>query len=760
MYKSYDFASLERETQKHYEESNPFYIDTINKHSLAEKYYCLSMFPYPSGSELHMGHMRNYTIGDCISRLKRVKGYSVLQPMGWDAFGLPAHNAAIKNNMSPDKWTFMNIENMRQSLKSMGFAYDWSKEIYTCKPEYYGPQQFFFLQLLERGIAYRKSSWVYWDPVDKTVLANEQVIDGKGWRSNAPVEKRNIAQWFIRASYYASELYHDLDDIDQWPENLVKMQRQWIGKSDGVHIDYDLFESIPGCDIKGIKVFTTRLESLMGVQALALAPGHPVSLELAKRSDEVKEFINRATVLSEKEEHTSSLDWDTQLQVVHPVSKIRLPLWISNRVRDEYATEAMHISPAYDTIDAEFVQRHGIEPQEHNGEIPTFETATHYRLRDWGISRQRSWGCPIPVVHCNKCGIVPELPERLPILTDSPIDTTCPKCNSTALRESDTFDTFIESSWYYARYICPDSKDFLTDNVHDFLPVDCYIGGIEHANLHFLYARLFYRLMRDVGYLDMSRLKGKEPFVKVITQGMVLMNGTKMSKSKGNTISPHKMTSTYGVDAVRMFILVAAPAAKDFEFKQSGITGIHRFLTRVYAYGSSIQEEISSQSLESCLLEDNQNEVSALIKLFNAGISDMEENKFNTAVSYAIKIFNTLQNMIDKKSARVAFRDLLKFMQPMAPHITHYLWRELIGGEILDCSYPAYIKEQSEFQSIVIQINGKFVGILKGNNLSKEIAVQHLKTLGAYKNLTSPNITRVIWIAEKVCNFILHEETN
>ena len=762
MYKSYAFQLIEIKVQDAWNKEKSFRLDTSFKISSdrGKNYYCLPMFPYPSGSHLHMGHMRNYTVSDCIARYKKLQGYRVLHTMGFDAFGLPAENAAIKNKVQPSQWTYDNISNMRSSLKSMGFGYDWSKELITCDPKYYVHQQKLFIQLFKKGLAFQKLSWVNYDPVDKTVLANEQVVNGRGWRSNALVEKRLIKQWFIKAASYAKELYDDLDKVKDWPDNLVSMQRKWIGRSRGRNFTYFLKEEVDG--INSIEVFTTLPESIVDAQAVLLALNHPISRSLASNDEEVKLFMAKAVILADRKA-LSTMSLKTHLKVYHPLSQKVLSVWISNLVKDERNAEAMHVAPNFSERDYAWMKENGldIDAAEKDVNLKDVELiskpAEYYRLRDWGVSRQRSWGCPIPIVYCRNCGVVAEDESRLPILTQSKLETTCPKCGRLAKREKDTFDTFVESSWYYARYICVDGDDILDRRVQNFLPVDCYIGGIEHATLHFLYARLFYRLMRDLNYLDMSKVDGKEPFKKVITQGMVLLNGTKMSKSKGNIISPSEITTLYGVDTARMFTLVSAPIAKDFEFNRAGVIGIYRFLERFYQFGSSISGNLSGvpRLKEYVKNYSGNDEIYAVLNLFNAAILDMSQDKFNTAASYTIKLMNEIYKVDHKLFAKSAYKDLLVLLHPIAPHITSYIWRNLVGGDILSVSYPTEIASKAK-KITVLQVNGRVFKSV-ANLESKDEALPYLLKSSYYCNMVNPKVVKIIYIKDKVCNFVLRE---
>ena len=608
MQQEYNPAEIEAYVQQYWQQEDTFHaVEDNNK----EKYYCLAMFPYPSG-QLHMGHVRNYTIGDVISRYQRMQGKNVLQPMGWDAFGLPAENAAIKNKVAPAAWTYDNIDYMRGQLQRLGLGYDWQRELATCTPEYYRWEQWLFTRLFEKGLVYKKTASVNWDPVDNTVLANEQVIDGRGWRSGALVEKRDIPQWFMKITDYADQLLKDLDQLDGWPEQVKTMQANWIGRSEGLQIEFD----VVGND-DNLAVYTTRPDTLMGVTYLAVAAEHPLSLKAAESNPELRAFIDECRKMETSEaamETAEKKGVATGLTAIHPITGEEVPVWVANFVLMGYGTGAVMSVPAHDQRDYEFAQKYGlsikqvIEPA-NNEECDlttvaftekgllvnsaqfdgltskdSFDTIaielekqnkgerqTNYRLRDWGMSRQRYWGTPIPIINCPDCGSVPvpeeDLPVRLPedVIIDgsgSPIKSMpefyqckCPKCGGDAERETDTFDTFFESSLYYARFTCPDNTESMLDErAKHWLPVDQYIGGIEHAVLHLLYARFFHKLMRDEGLVD-----GDEPFINLLTKGMVLKDGVKMSKSKGNTVDPQALIEQYGADTARLFTMFAAP---------------------------------------------------------------------------------------------------------------------------------------------------------------------------------------------------------
>jgi len=636
---SYNPQEIEQSVQQAWEQQDAFKAIEDDQR---EKFYCLSMFPYPSG-RLHMGHVRNYTIGDVISRYQRMQGKNVLQPMGWDAFGLPAENAAIKNKVPPAKWTYENIDYMRDQLKRLGFAYDWNRELATCHPKYYRWEQWFFTKLYEKGLVYKKKATVNWDPVDQTVLANEQVIDGCGWRSGAVVERKEIEQWFIKITAYADELLSDLEKLEGWPEQVKTMQSNWIGRSEGVEIKFD----VP--DHKALSVYTTRPDTLMGVSYVAIAAEHELAKHVAKNSSKVNDFIKSCKKTKVSEAEMSTLEKqgiNTGLFAIHPISSEKVPVWIANFVLAEYGSGAVMSVPAHDQRDWEFANKYGLEikpvivenkqdkivdvsenaftekgwlfnSQQFDGlssqqafekiaeyltENQKGEKQVNYRLRDWGVSRQRYWGCPIPMIHCLKCGSVPVPESDLPVLLPEDIDfdgassplnqlndfinVTCPSCGEAAKRETDTFDTFFESSWYFSRYCCVDNEEAMLDErVNYWMPVDQYIGGIEHAVLHLLYARFFNKLMRDEGLYQAD-----EPFKNLLTQGMVLKDGAKMSKSKGNTVDPEELINKYGADTVRLFVMFAAPPDHSLEWSDTAVEGSHRFINKLWRLVQNFNE--------------------------------------------------------------------------------------------------------------------------------------------------------------------------
>ncbi len=770
------------------------------------KYYCLSMFPYPSG-RLHMGHVRNYTIGDVIARYQRMQGRNVLQPMGWDAFGLPAENAAIQNRVPPARWTRQNIDYMRGQLKRLGFGYDWTRELATCDPAYYRWEQWFFLRLLEKGLVYKKTAPVNWCPHDQTVLANEQVIEGRCWRCDTPVERREIPQWFMKITAYAEELLAGLDELAGWPEQVRTMQRNWIGRSEGVELEF----AIAGGE-ETLTVYTTRPDTLMGVTYVAVAAEHPLALRAARDRPELAAFIDecrRAAVSEAALETMEKRGMDTGLEAVHPVSGETVPVWVANFVLMGYGTGAVMAVPAHDQRDHEFARRYGlpIRPVVYpadgsaldvseaaftdrgvlrdSGPFTGLDSAAafhaiaryleergrgrrriNYRLRDWGISRQRYWGAPIPVIECPDCGSVPVPDEDLPVVLPedvsfeeeggSPlqrmaafVETDCPRCGRPARRETDTFDTFMESSWYYARFACPDEEDAMLDErARYWLPVDQYIGGIEHAILHLLYARFFHRLMRDMGLVE-----GDEPFARLLTQGMVLKDGAKMSKSKGNTVDPQALIERYGADTVRLFIMFAAPPEQSLEWSDSGVEGAHRFLKRLWAFCQEHERAIPGalrdpghrQRLGGLAggLRDARREIHALLRQADY---DFARHQFNTVVSACMKLLRLLAELPATAGGEAAavraegLGILLRLLSPIAPHVAQYLWRALgYGEDILAADWPSPDDEALARDSIelVVQVNGRLRGRI---TVPADAQRAHIEAAA----LAEPNVQRFV----------------
>jgi len=803
MQTQYNPNLIEAEVQQLWEVQQPF---KVTENPDKEKFYCLSMFPYPSG-RLHMGHVRNYTIGDVISRYQRMLGKNVLQPMGWDAFGLPAENAAMQNNVPPAQWTRENIAYMRNQLKRLGFGYDWQRELATCNHDYYRWEQWLFIQLYQKGLVYKKTAPVNWDPVDQTVLANEQVIDGRGWRSGALVERREIPQWFLKITAYADELLQGLDSLEKgWPEAVRTMQRNWIGRSEGVEIHFKL-------DEEDLTVFTTRPDTLMGVTYMAVAAEHPLAKRVAIHQPPLAEFIaecGRGQTAEAALETMEKRGMDTGVRAIHPITGEKIPVWVANFVLMGYGSGAVMSVPAHDQRDFEFAQKYGlpIKPvivpagdydvaRSYNSLLESafvdkgvlihsasFDGLTseqafiaiakyleerkqgrrqvHYRLRDWGISRQRYWGCPIPMVDCPHCGTVPAAQNDLPVLPEyqdwsneflekgSPIkqdarfyQVECPQCGQDAKRETDTFDTFMESSWYYARYACPDNKTAMLDEkVHYWLPVDQYIGGIEHAILHLLYARFFHRLMRDEGLV-----KSDEPFTRLLTQGMVLKDGSKMSKSKGNTIDPQALIEMYGADTVRLFIMFAAPPEQSLEWSDSGVEGSSRFLKRLWKQVITHVEDHLPIKGELVNLAEDQRTLRRQLHETIAKVSDDIGRRmtFNTAIAATMELLNHLSradgsNPQTRTIVQEGLEAVVIMLSPIVPHITQVLW-QILGhqGLILDARWPtvdsqALAREQIE---LVVQVNGKVRGRIQ---VAMDTDSTTIETLA----LQEPNVQRFI----------------
>jgi len=812
----YTPGGIEARAQEFWEQQQTF---RVTEDSGREKYYCLSMFPYPSG-RLHMGHVRNYTIGDVISRYQRMQGKNVLQPMGWDAFGLPAENAAIQNRVPPAQWTHENIDYMRNQLRQLGFGYDWEREVATCDPEYYRWEQWFFTRLFEKGVVYKKTAVVNWDPVDNTVLANEQVIDGRGWRSGALVERREIPQWFLKITEYADELLNDIDKLDGWPEQVRTMQRNWIGRSEGIEMQF----GIAGRD-HVLPIYTTRPDTLMGVTYVAVAPEHPLAAEAAAGNAALADFIEacRVSGVSEAELATQEKKGiDTGLKAVHPISGEQVPIWAANFVLMEYGSGAVMSVPAHDQRDYEFAKANGIAIRQviypvNDQQAADLETAAfvekgilknsagfdgltseqafaaigdwleqagkgrrkvNYRLRDWGVSRQRYWGCPIPIINCAECGAVPvpeaDLPVTLPTdvtvdASGSPlkkmtafIETTCPQCGGRAERETDTFDTFFESSWYYARYTCADqTHGMLDERANYWMPVDQYVGGIEHAVLHLLYARFFNKLMRDAGLLVAD-----EPFTHLLTQGMVLKDGSKMSKSKGNTVDPQGLIDQYGADTVRLFTMFAAPPEQSLEWSDSGVEGASRFLKRLWklVYGhvrAGMPPELNIADLNAAQKAIRHSVHSTLAK-----VSDDVGRRytFNTAIAANMELMNTLSRFEDESAqGRAVMQEALDavvlMLSPIVPHITHALWYALGHQQaVVDCQWPA-VDESALVQAsiaLVVQVNGKVRGRIEvAPDASQEVIESMvMDEENVQKHIADKPVRKIIVVPGKLVNVV------
>lgn len=822
MHEQYQPSEIEPAAQSHWDAKDSF---KVNEQPGKDTYYCLSMFPYPSG-KLHMGHVRNYTIGDVIARYQRMLGKNVLQPMGWDAFGMPAENAAMKNQVAPAKWTYENIAYMKAQLKSLGLAIDWSREVTTCKPDYYRWEQWLFTRLFEKGVIYRKNGTVNWDPVDQTVLANEQVIDGRGWRSGALVEKREIPMYYFRITAYAEELLADLDKLDGWPEQVKTMQRNWIGKSFGADIVFDYDVDSIGIDGQ-LKVYSTRPDTLMGATYVAVAAEHPLATRAAENNPALAAFITECKAGSVAEADMATMEkkgMPTGQFVIHPLNGQKLPVFVANYVLWGYGEGAVMAVPAHDERDFEFankyrlpiVQVYRAEGKEFSNSewqdwyadkaglttvnsakydgldfqgafdaiVADLEAAEHgarktqFRLRDWGISRQRYWGCPIPIIHCPSCGDVPVPEDQLPVVlpedvvpdgSGSPLarmpefyTCTCPKCGAAAKRETDTMDTFVESSWYFARYASPQYDQGMVDPAaaNHWLPVDQYIGGIEHAILHLLYARFFHKLMRDEGLVNSD-----EPFTNLLTQGMVVaetyyrtlpnggkdwfnpadveierdskakivaarlksdglpveIGGTeKMSKSKNNGVDPQAMIEAYGADTCRLFMMFASPPDMSCEWSDAGIEGANRFLRRVWRLAHSHVSAGLPGALDIASLTDEQKAIRRAIHLAikQASTDVGQHHKFNTAIAQVMTLMNVLEKAPtaseqDRALLQEGLETVALLLAPITPHICHTLWQQLgKSGDIIDAAWPS-VDESALVQdtlTLVVQVNGKLRG--------------------------------------------------
>jgi leucyl-tRNA synthetase len=824
MIPTYNPQIIEEEAQTYWESNKAFQTkEDLN----LEKFYCLAMLPYPSG-ELHMGHVRNYALSDLIARHAHLEGKNVLQPMGWDAFGLPAENAAIKHNLPPAEWTEKNIKKMRKQFKLLGFAYDWSREITTCQPNYYRWEQWLFIQLFKQGLVYKKNAIVNWDPVDQTVLANEQVVDGKGWRSGAPVERREISQWFIKITDYAEQLLDGLDELTQWPEQVCQMQRHWIGRSEGSKIKFTVLKQPKN----PITVFTTRADTLMGVCFISIALEHPLAKIASANNPKLAAFIKKMTKTKVSEadiEKQAKKGLFTGLSAIHPLTKKHIPIWVTNFVLMEYGTGAVMGVPAHDQRDFEFANEYNlpmkavIKPSgknakdiiaeelteaftgpgilfnsdEFNGltskkailkitekcqQKNTGEHSVNYRLRDWGISRQRYWGTPIPIIYCKECGTLPvpekDLPVRLPtelipngqsspLKTDAGfIKVKCPECGKSAKRETDTMDTFVESSWYYTRYCCHDQDNsMLDDRAKYWTPVDQYVGGIEHAVMHLLYARFMHKVLRDMGLVNSS-----EPFTKLLTQGMILKDGAKMSKSKGNTVSPQSMVKQYGSDAVRFFIIFSAPPEQSLEWIDTGIEGAFRFIKKLWHLcleHKAVIIEINESKTFCSNFEDKQ--LSAVHSQLHFELKkinfDIKRQRFNTVASGAMKIVNLCQKIkMELNHAGSLLQEgisiALRILHPITPHITHHLWKELgFGDNILKGGWPKVNNKALVTESVemVVQINGKrraniSVLVNDSDETIKEAALsqERIKT-----HLVNKTIIKSIVVPKRLINLVV-----
>jgi len=819
MQHEYNARIIEKEAQEYWEKNDTF---VVTEDPSKEKYYCLSMLPYPSG-RLHMGHVRNYSIGDVISRYQKMLGKNVVQPIGWDAFGLPAENAAIKNEVPPASWTYENITHMKEQLIELGFGYDWSRELATCHPEYYKWEQWFFIKLFEKGLVYKKKAVVNWDPVDQTVLANEQVVDGCGWRSGAPVEKKEISQWYMKITDYADELLSDIQKLEGWPDAVRMMQTNWIGKSVGLDINFKIDES------SSLTVYTTRPDTLYGVTYLAIAAEHPVAIRAGKGNKKIQTFLDECIKMETAEAAMETMEKkgvDSGLKCIHPLTGEEISIWIANFVLMGYGTGAVMSVPAHDQRDYEFAKKYNIPRlnviSDTSGHVDTSKEAyvekgllvnsgeftglgfdeafdaiskklsglsmgekkINYRLRDWGVSRQRYWGCPIPIINCPSCGTVPEnlakLPVRLPenVAIDgagSPLkkmpnfsNTDCPKCGGMAQRETDTFDTFFESSWYFARYTCVDQKEAILDERANYwLPVDQYVGGIEHAILHLLYSRFFTKLLRDEGIVETG-----EPFTNLLTQGMVLKDGAKMSKSKGNTVDPQEMILKYGADTARLFILFAAPPTQDLEWSDSGIEGAHRFINKFFRLVTGFiasKKEVKASKIDASNLSEEQKSVRQKTHLALQKVGDDfgRRHSFNTAIATMMELNNSISRFNDATEQGMAIKQeaieiMIKCLSPVMPHVCHHLWFLLGGSDaVVESSWPkvdqsALVQENVQ---IIAQVNGKLrakiIAPLDSNNQAvQETAMSDEKIKRFTEN---KEIIKVVVVPNKLINIVVKD---
>ncbi|MGI9272834.1 MAG: leucine--tRNA ligase [Woeseiaceae bacterium] len=812
----YNPEIVETNAQQHWDDSQRF---EVKEDDSKEKFYCLTMFPYPSG-KLHMGHVRVFTISDVIARYQRMQGKHVLQPMGWDAFGMPAENAAIKRGVPPAAWTYENIKDMRVQMQRLGYAYDWSREVTTCRPEYYRWEQWLFTKMFEKGLVYRKNSVVNWDPVDQTVLANEQVIDGRGWRSDALVERREIPQWFMKITAYADELLDELDRMPGWPDSVKTMQRNWIGRSEGLELSFDVVG-----DDEPLTVFTTRPDTLFGVTYMAVAAEHPLAVKAAAGNPDISAFIEDCKKTDAAEATLETMEkkgMPLGIVATHPLTGEEVPLWVANFVLMSYGTGAVMAVPGHDARDWEFAKKHGLPIKQviapadgsavdvndgeylergvlvnsgdydgldfdaaFNGIADFFEKAgrgkrtINYRLRDWGVSRQRYWGTPIPIIYCDDCDAVPVPEDQLPVVLPEDVEFTghgsplhdipefinapCPKCGKPARRETDTFDTFVESSWYFARYACPDNDDVMLDERAAYwTPVDQYTGGVEHAILHLLYSRFFQRVMRDEGLTDVS-----EPFTNLLTQGMVLKDGAKMSKNKGNTVDPQELIEKYGADTVRLFMMFAAPPEQALEWSDDGVQGSFRFLKRFWtAVHTHVERAAGDENSDEELATANK-DLRRKTHQTIAKISDDIGRRytFNTAVAASMELLNAVSkaeyDTVGKRGViQEALEAVVLMLSPMVPHICHELW-SVLGHKtaLIDVPWPNVDESalSSEQIDIVLQVNGKLRGrISVASDADKEtvIALAHADP-NVQRFVGDNEIRKTIFVPGRLVNIVV-----
>ncbi|WAW14274.1 leucine--tRNA ligase [Peptostreptococcus equinus] len=803
----YNFREIEKKWQDHWKQVGQYKMDT--KDNSKPKYYCLEMFPYPSG-KIHMGHVRNYSIGDVIARFKKMEGYNVLHPMGWDSFGLPAENAAIKNGVHPHKWTMSNIEDMKEQFALLGLSYDWDKEVATSTPEYYKWTQKIFLKLLENDLAYKKKSYVNWCPNCETVLANEQVVQGECERCGTEVIKKELEQWYFRTTAFSEELLEEIDTLTGWPEKVKLMQKNWIGKSHGAHVDF----KVKDMD-KDIRVYTTRPDTIFGSTFMVVAPEAQLARELVNGTEYeeiLDEFLGKMHKMTQIEREASDLEKDGKFigkYVINPLTGKEMPIWIANYVLADYGTGAVMGVAAHDERDGDFARKFGLEiipvideddKMINSGEFDGMDKnqafdsiieklekdgkgkkTTNYRLRDWLLSRQRYWGCPIPVVYCDDCGIVPVDESELPVLLPTDVEFTgkgesplltsdtfmnhkCPKCGKPARREADTMDTFVDSSWYYMRYVDnKNNEDIFDSNLVDrWLPVDQYIGGVEHAILHLLYSRWLTKAMNKMGMT-----KHKEPFRNLLTQGMVLMDGAKMSKSKGNIVSPLEIIDKYGADTARLFILFAAPPERDLDWNEQGVEGCFKFINRVYRIVDELAEISKNTELK---FENLTKEDKAMRSKTNLTLKKVTEDLsqkfgFNTAIAALMELINDLYKYkenenINKAVIKEAVETVVIILAPFAPHLGEELW-SMIGkeGSVFDIKWPEYNEDatKSDEIEIVVQVNGKLKNKIVmpadvNQEQMKEIAFADKKIIDS---ISYKDIVKVIAIPKKLVNIVV-----
>ncbi|WP_320170955.1 leucine--tRNA ligase [Maridesulfovibrio sp.] len=824
----YEPELIEDKWQKEWTKQGAFNVEADESRP---KYYVLEMFPYPSG-KIHMGHVRNYSIGDVVARYKRMKGFNVLHPMGWDAFGLPAENAAIKNKTHPAEWTYANIDDMRTQLKRLGYSYDWRRELATCHPSYYEWEQKFFLKFLEKGLLYRKKSPVNWCETCHTVLANEQVEDGLCWRCDTQVQQKELSQWFLRITAYAEELLESLNELEgDWPERVITMQRNWIGKSIGAELDFE----VDGSD-ETISVFTTRPDTLFGATFMSLAAEHPMVEKLIEgyaEAESVRQFVHKVTNMDRFQRAADDLEKEgifTGAYCTNPLTGAKMPIYVANFVLMGYGTGAVMAVPAHDQRDFEFATKYGlpkqvvIQPKDvtldasamteaytdpgflvNSGEFDNMpnedaksaiveflgksgkgKKAINYRLRDWNISRQRFWGAPIPVIYCDECGIVPVPEKDLPVVLpedavmnedgrsplpqmESFMNVPCPKCGKPAHRETDTMDTFVESSWYFMRFTSARNEDapFDSKSLEYWSPVDQYIGGIEHAILHLLYARFFTKLLRDEGYTKVG-----EPFKNLLTQGMVLKEGSKMSKSKGNVVDPNAMIGRYGADATRLFILFASPPEKDLEWSDQGIEGAFRFLNRIWRLAEELDGSLAPVGACAKPAAELPAEAKKLRlkehETVKRASRDMENKfQFNTVIAATMELVNEIYSLKDKLieseegkfAMSSAFSTVLTVLSPIAPHICEELWSALgYKGCIAEVPWPEFDESAmvTDELLIIIQVNGKMRGKLSvpaaaGKEEIEKTALSHENVT---KHIEGKIVRKVIVVPGKLINIV------